>query len=599
MHPSLLIVELQSNVFSHLRLSDEKSSLAALARTCKAFSESALDELWFSQSSLKNFFRILPSDAWLDVADEIRSYRSRTKGTNIRISVAILRPILPQEWSRALSYSQRVRELVVDFETDSEAAQLAHFFNVHGQKPFPYLEVFGFSGGLRTFSHILTYLGPRLRSVTLSLEDWRGGQWDEIAPSAPNSMLEVQQVAAFLAPVRELKLYMDDDRRHLNPDREAILAILLAGPERVRMVGVDDYRKGTLASIVRIPTLEVLDISPSNHWPLNYPGSGWDFDGPRDMELAFDSTTPASPSLRKFYWDLQPEIGIECAAQLLECATAWCLQDIELYTFFGGEEYTRADMARLYTTLASRIEYTGLTRVVIGSSHRLNANERRGSGLFLAGEQTVPETHPDAYDIALVELLFCFRNLTSVTLSSGAGFLLSDADFTRLSLAWPHLTDLSIGSDGRKEVKPLASGATLCAFARNCKALESLAIPVDMSQPLPGMGMDETDHSKLHTLQFNASAICDPALVAAFIKSLFPELRTLTTSWFHHEYLVRVFTQQQEGWDSPEVQNAREWKTMWSEVISFVVGDGMPVEEMEIEWFDFTPAPAPEYVQYT
>lgn len=43
-----------------------RRALAVLARTCRAFSEPALDALWFRLHSLRPFVLCLPTKAWYD-----------------------------------------------------------------------------------------------------------------------------------------------------------------------------------------------------------------------------------------------------------------------------------------------------------------------------------------------------------------------------------------------------------------------------------------------------------------------------------------------------------------------------------------------------
>ena len=72
------------NICEHLQ--PQQRSLSALASSCRAFQNPALDALWFTQTSLAPLVKCLPADAWgeqiSDVIvadqhydDEIRSIR--------------------------------------------------------------------------------------------------------------------------------------------------------------------------------------------------------------------------------------------------------------------------------------------------------------------------------------------------------------------------------------------------------------------------------------------------------------------------------------------------------------------------------------------
>lgn len=66
MHRCLQIVELQNQIFEYcadLGL----GSIAALARTCQAFRESALEILWRELEDVSPFVKMLPSHIWREV----------------------------------------------------------------------------------------------------------------------------------------------------------------------------------------------------------------------------------------------------------------------------------------------------------------------------------------------------------------------------------------------------------------------------------------------------------------------------------------------------------------------------------------------------
>ncbi|KAJ7105967.1 hypothetical protein C8R44DRAFT_745618 [Mycena epipterygia] len=66
MFRALEIPEILDAIFAetHNGLATRMRPLAALARTCRAFQELALDQLWRSQNTLHNIIRCLPTDLW-------------------------------------------------------------------------------------------------------------------------------------------------------------------------------------------------------------------------------------------------------------------------------------------------------------------------------------------------------------------------------------------------------------------------------------------------------------------------------------------------------------------------------------------------------
>ncbi|KAJ7206659.1 hypothetical protein GGX14DRAFT_568205 [Mycena pura] len=62
MHRCLRIHEIITEISSHFDSSSESGDLSALARTCHAFQDPALDELWRTQETIHNVIRCFPQD---------------------------------------------------------------------------------------------------------------------------------------------------------------------------------------------------------------------------------------------------------------------------------------------------------------------------------------------------------------------------------------------------------------------------------------------------------------------------------------------------------------------------------------------------------
>ena len=65
MHHCLSVPEILSNIFQYVKcaIKEGPATLASAARTCKTFSEPALDILWRDQSSLMPLIKCLPANA--------------------------------------------------------------------------------------------------------------------------------------------------------------------------------------------------------------------------------------------------------------------------------------------------------------------------------------------------------------------------------------------------------------------------------------------------------------------------------------------------------------------------------------------------------
>jgi len=85
MHPCLRTPELLLNIFQYVRDSDDphddglnRGTLAGLARTCRDFTEPALDTLWYSMDSFLPLLRCLPAHAL--AIDIVQSRRTQLLG---------------------------------------------------------------------------------------------------------------------------------------------------------------------------------------------------------------------------------------------------------------------------------------------------------------------------------------------------------------------------------------------------------------------------------------------------------------------------------------------------------------------------------------
>ncbi|EIW79912.1 hypothetical protein CONPUDRAFT_166583 [Coniophora puteana RWD-64-598 SS2] len=112
MHGCLRVPELTTYIFSFLGTSD-KGTLSGLARTCKAFEDTALDGLYYELPCLGTFFTCLPRDLW-----EIRENR-----------LTFNRSMLMKDWTILKKHIHRVREVQCDrVVVDAEALSAVSFF---------------------------------------------------------------------------------------------------------------------------------------------------------------------------------------------------------------------------------------------------------------------------------------------------------------------------------------------------------------------------------------------------------------------------------------------------------------------------------------
>ncbi|KAH7904003.1 hypothetical protein BJ138DRAFT_967099, partial [Hygrophoropsis aurantiaca] len=100
MHQALLIQEIQSCIFGMIL---RKQTLNALARTCQAFTKSALDAQWRDLDSFTRLIECIPRDLW-SCAPDYDNWGAKEY-------IFLRRPILPSDWAIFRKYSRRVRSV--------------------------------------------------------------------------------------------------------------------------------------------------------------------------------------------------------------------------------------------------------------------------------------------------------------------------------------------------------------------------------------------------------------------------------------------------------------------------------------------------------
>ncbi|KAH7902909.1 hypothetical protein BJ138DRAFT_1168741 [Hygrophoropsis aurantiaca] len=100
MHRVLLIHEIQLCIFNQIL---DGKTLSALARTCHALGETALDVLWCDLDGFPRLIQCLPKDLWKS--------EQTSRMHPVYIKLTLCRPISPLDWAIFQKYSRRVRSV--------------------------------------------------------------------------------------------------------------------------------------------------------------------------------------------------------------------------------------------------------------------------------------------------------------------------------------------------------------------------------------------------------------------------------------------------------------------------------------------------------
>ncbi|KAJ7448807.1 hypothetical protein FB451DRAFT_1567202, partial [Mycena latifolia] len=142
---------------------------SALARTCFAFHDIALDELWRHQETIVNLIRCMPADLW-ELVDGTTTRRTALRPT---------REIVSCDWRRFDYYARRVKSLRChdDCGPDLSAVFTTLLGTISDRSLLPRLESFACSHQ-DTYdpAHIKLLRSPRLTSICFDAFDYHAQQ---------------------------------------------------------------------------------------------------------------------------------------------------------------------------------------------------------------------------------------------------------------------------------------------------------------------------------------------------------------------------------------------------------------------------------------
>ncbi|KAJ7054928.1 hypothetical protein C8F01DRAFT_1322471 [Mycena amicta] len=178
----------------------------------------------------------------------------------------------------------------------------------------------------------------------------------------------------------------------------------------------------------------------------------------------------------------------------------------------------------------------------------------------------VPKCHLEHYhlpdyvvDGAALVPLFQFTNLTEVDLQTPIGFTISDATIWDMARSWPEITTLTLKAASQMQIRPITTLDALRAFARHCRKLEFLTMPVDATVA-PALDNFVLEHpSQLGQLEIHNSPITSARVsdIARFIFSLFPNIKAVQGP---QEDLPAWWSRPRE---EPMEQTEPRWEEVW------------------------------------
>ncbi|KAI0351986.1 hypothetical protein OH77DRAFT_828785 [Trametes cingulata] len=471
----------------------------ALALTCRAFLEPALDQLWRRQLTLFNLAKTLPRDSWklVDSEDDGPNGEKQIFIKSTRLNV-------PKDWARFDYYAAKIRELGYDPRAPHGMAEgpSARKFAV----PFdffqnlcilraPYELLPGLrrvrwtteEGELSLRQHVYIFLNAPLVGLTL---DFRGAplDWSDMYDDATFIKYTLRAVTEQCPAFRDLEIMWPLFEKYADAVRE----FLHATPKlRTFYSNVRGLKEMELVELASMPELRRTRLY------LDATEFPW---------LARAFSQPPFPSLVDL--TLEAPSLAECTAFLNALGTC----KLETLTVICEERPSEQMLRDFCTALVACCSH---------DSFRTFSISDNGTGSEYA------------VSVEIFTPLTCFSNLRSFTLDLSGPYALDDAFPQALLSAWPILEELSIGAKHGWGRRPALTFTGLAHIVRLCPQLEELCIAIDATQEVnasilaevsPNTRVSSLNLIDSHVVQDEAGAVALSRNLAA----LFPELERIS-----------------------------------------------------------------------
>ncbi|KAJ7929603.1 hypothetical protein B0H13DRAFT_1964083 [Mycena leptocephala] len=470
MHRALELLEIVETICDQVGgqpiLSGGRKDLATLARTCTSFLNPALNVLWRDQQTICNLLRCMPDDLW-DIAEYGTVYQF-----DHHIDISLRRIITSTDWERPLFYLNRVRTLRVEASFESSDFFEALSLSLPGDYLFPNLQELTWSpesyDGLGSaFHHVRLFLAPYIH--TLSLDG--------------------------IETITDISILSHLARRH--PSLKHVI-IPYNFPSTIDPPSPWDKATPLISSFVKdLPCLVSLDVPSLDDVALAHLAQL-----PSLNTLTIGSHHPVAssfqPPAESIPFPALTRLTLPTMVAAISLITRLSGCSLEKFTIPCNKIWPTTDVARqFYSTLATHCSHS------YWQPATLNADQ----------------PHIYSIDGGVIEPLFSFSNLVSVSLSHPLGFDFDDTTILRLARTWPHIKYLTL--KGRPRHMP--SRVTLeglCAFAKHCPNLETLEMTFDATVKVA---------ATLSVLSVALSPIRKPRRVAKFLSAIFPRLTDIET----------------------------------------------------------------------
>ncbi|KAI0364002.1 hypothetical protein BV20DRAFT_1061451 [Pilatotrama ljubarskyi] len=478
----------------------------ALALTCRAFLEPALDQLWRRQLTLFNLVKTLPKDSW-----EVFESEDDGPDGQKQVHIKYTRLNIPKDWARFDYYAAKIRELgydprapygVDEWPSSRKVAVPQEFYQYLCILRAPYellpnlrrVRWTTYEGELALRQHVYIFLNDPLVGLTLDFHD----SLLDPSPSYSDATFirytlkaVIEQCPAF----RDLELLWA-----LFEGYADVLSEFIHSMPKLRTfyTNVRGMKEMDLVELASMPELRRTRLY---------------VDGKEFPWLTRAFSQPPFPSI----------VDLTLEAPSLDNCTAFliALEMCKLETLIViCEERPSGQMLRDF----------GSALVASCSHETLRVLSISDSG---TSSESAPSSADGTVNVENLALLTSFPNIRALTLDLSGPYALDDAFPEKLLSTWPVLEKLSLGMKHGWGQRPALTFAGLAHIVKLCPRLEELSIAIDASHPVdasivaavtPNMRVRSINLGDSYVVQDEGGAVSLSRNLAA----LFPELEHIS-----------------------------------------------------------------------
>ncbi|KAL1728284.1 hypothetical protein EV714DRAFT_274853 [Schizophyllum commune] len=461
-------------------------------QVCRFWHDAAISILWENLSSLVPLLCLLPEDAWQLEPRKLRLGRS--------MQAFVLRRLLSEaDWEKVLRHSCFVRYLTVREHMDKRVLSEQTLWLLLQTPPpsdvFPHLQCLRFEVAFPT-THDKTLLAMLLSPTTTSLT---------VSSTDDTLICDYEPIARRCSDIRTLIVNESYEDENVAPISSFDIANAVSKWSGLQTISLrtGPWHPSLVMQLVRLRSLSELTLWIHEDGDEN-PSAG--------EPVSIDEPAASSfASLRKLTLGGAP---VCCVVSFLELLDGSPIEAISL------------------APVLLKHSLENFQRVLNLARDHCSADTMRSLQIYFDREDDDGHWIQTPLQMQSIRVLSRFRNLEVLCLQATLGVDLSDDDYAEAVGWWPKLTSFNVDTRSLALVAGPVPGTpatpqTLIHFARSCPSLQTLELPLDVTD-VPPVDLElYRMRSRNHPLRYlfvGDSPISETDSIALLLSRIFPAL---------------------------------------------------------------------------